>query len=206
MLHWFHKYETLGMFVVSHTALGTQLPVLLDLYSLHKCVCVSRWWLFNRGMQCPSSRQTALLFLQQREHVSSLSTQDVGLDLLKKKKKPSQHHPHPLSPSSSKNNGTPPHNLLLSQEPQTLGSHSTIEFWGAGPLLAGRPVLWLFPWGYTHTQFSVNSGAFSCKPHLHLSIFISFKWKLPPAWSNCDSKHAQPVSLEWSGSFHSWQT
>lgn len=116
------------MFVVSHTALGTQLPVLLDLYSLHKCVCVSRWWLFNRGMQCPSSRQTALLFLQQREHVSSLSTQDVGLDLLKKKKKPSQHHPHPLSPSSSKNNGTPPHNLLLSQEPQALGSHSTIEF------------------------------------------------------------------------------
>lgn len=73
-------------FASVYTALGTQLPVLLDLYSLHKCVCVSRWWLFNRGMQCPSSRQTALLFLQQREHVSSLSTQDVGLDLLKKKK------------------------------------------------------------------------------------------------------------------------
>lgn len=68
-------------------------------FSAQMCVCVSRWWLFNRGMQCPSSRQTALLFLQQREHVSSLSTQDVGLDLLKKKKKsPASithtHYPH----------------------------------------------------------------------------------------------------------------
>lgn len=151
-------------------------------FSAQMCVCVSRWWLFNRGMQCPSSRQTALLFLQQREHVSSLSTQDVGLDLLKKKIKAQPASPTPIIPIFQQEQwNTSP------QPPPFPGASSTWfpQYYRVlrSRAIVSRPTCPLIvPMRiHTHTQFSVNSGAFSCKPHLHLSIFISFKWKLPPA-------------------------
>lgn len=66
-----------------------------DVYYANVCVVV----LQGEVVQADSSIVPAA--------VSGLSTQDVGLDLLKKKKK-SQHLPYPLSPSSHKNNGIPP--------------------------------------------------------------------------------------------------
>lgn len=80
-------------------------------------------------MGCPSSRghfqQADSSIVPTAEGTASPACPLRMLDLMsfkrkEKKKRNSQHHPHPLSPSSSKNNGAPPYIPLLSQESRSL--------------------------------------------------------------------------------------
>lgn len=84
------------------------------------CVCVCVCGVFNKWKCWPSTRQTSPLFLQHREQRLQPFLQDVRWTSLGKTTKTSKDHSHPLAPSPDKNNGSPLHSLLLSQESQSL--------------------------------------------------------------------------------------
>lgn len=85
-----------------------------------------------------------------------------------------------------------------------LGSHSTVQLWGAGALLRRRtcPSDCSQEGTQTYTFHTPKHIILLVKqqPHRHLFILSSFKWKLPPAWSNCRNTHDRG---QWSGAGHS---